>query len=316
MTAFPTSPWPDLPYAQWKDGCLTLQLWTQVVGKIRLAKAPWINHSWQVTLYPTLRGITTSPIHDAGRALQIDFDFVEHALLLQSSEGNSRRLALRPQSVAQFYAQTLGAVEELGFKVAIDEHPSEMENTARFSKDTEHAAYDPEFANRFWRVLLSSHRVFQRFRSGFLGKCSPIHFFWGSFDLAVTRFSGRRAPLHRGGSPGLPDDVTREAYSHEVSSAGFWPGGGPIDHASFYSYAYPEPAGFAQSRVEPAAAYYFEDFGQFLLPYDAVRTAADPDEALFAFLRSTYEAAANLGGWDRTALECEFGRPRIPRRVG
>jgi hypothetical protein len=315
MSAVGPAPWPELPYERWKDACLTLQLWTQIVGKIRLVKTPWINHSWQVTLYLTARGLTTSPIHDAGRALQIDFDFVEHALFVRSSDGGVRRIALQPRSVADFHAAALASVRELGFDVTIDGHPNEVEEPIPFSRDTKHASYDPEMANRFWRVLLSSHRVLQQFRSGFLGKCSPVHFFWGSFDLAVTRFSGRRAPLHRGGSPGLPDDVTREAYSHEVSSAGFWPGGGPIDHASFYSYAYPEPPGFAERRVQPAAAYYFEDFGQFLLPYEAVRTAADPDAALLAFLQSTYAAAADLGGWDRAALESELGRPGVPRRV-
>jgi hypothetical protein len=308
-------PWPELPFDRWEDACMTLRLWTQVVGKIRLEKTPWINHSWQVVLFPTARGLTTSPIHDGGRSLQIDFDFVDHALLLACSDGSRRKIPLAPRTVADFHAATLGAVEELGFEVAIDDRPSEIEDGIRFSEDTQHTAYDPDFAHRFSRVLLSCHRVFQEFRSGFLGKCSPIHFFWGSFDLAMTRFSGRRAPLHPGGSPLLPDDITREAYSHEVSSAGFWPGGGPIDHASFYCYAYPEPAGFAKYPVEPAAAYYYEDFGQFLLPYDAVRTAKDPDATLFAFLRSTYAAAADLGGWDRAALECEFGQPGVPRSV-
>jgi hypothetical protein len=305
--------WPALGYEP--ELCLTLRLWTQVVGKIRLAKTPWINHSWHVVLYPTVRGLTTSPIHDGARTLQLDFDFVEHALVARSAEGEERRVPLKPRTVADFYGAVLAAVRGLGFEVELDPHPSELPDGIPFPEDTVHRAYDPDFANRHWRVLLASHRVLQRFRSGFLGKVSPIHFFWGSFDLAVTRFSGRRAPLHPGGSPGLPDDVTREAYSHEVSSAGFWPGSDPILYPAFYSYAYPEPDGFAERRPQPAAAEYNADLGQFLLPYEAVRSAADPDAALLAFLESTYAAAADTGGWDRAALECELGQPGVPRRV-
>ncbi len=307
------TPWPALGYEP--ELCLTLRLWTQVVGKIRLSKTPWINHSWHVVLYPSVRGLTTSPIHDGLRTLQIDFDFVEHVLVARSAEGDERRVPLRPRTVADFHGAVLRAVHELGFDARIDEHPSEMPEGLPFSKDTVHSAYDPDFANRLWRVLLSSHRVLQLFRSAFVGKVSPVHFFWGSFDLAVTRFSGRRAPLHPGGSPGLPDDVTREAYSHEVSSAGFWPGSDPILYPAFYCYAYPEPEGFSERRAQPAAAGYNDDLGQFLLPYEAVRTAADPDAALMAFLESTYAAAAELGRWDRAALECEVGRPGVPRRV-
>ena len=307
--------WPTLGYEP--ELCMTLRLWTQIVGKIRLESTPWINHSWQVVLYPTVRGLTTGPMHPerpGGRALQIDFDFLEHALVARSADGGERRVALEPRTVADFYAAVLEAVGELGFDVSIDEHPSELPEGIPFSEDNVHAAYDPDFAERLWRVLLSSHRVLQRFRSAFIGKVSPVHFFWGSFDLAVTRFSGRRAPLHPGGSPGLPDDVTREAYSHEVSSAGFWPGSDPIDYPAFYSYAYPEPEGFAERVVRPAKAAYNEDLGQFLLPYEAVRSARDPDAALMDFLQSTFEAAAELGRWDRE-LECELGRPGVPRKV-
>jgi hypothetical protein len=285
------------------------------VGKIRLAKTPWINHSWHVVLYPTVRGLTTSPIPDGVRTLQLDFDFVEHDLIARSAEGGERRVELKPRTVADFYGAVLAAVAELGFDVHIDPHPSEMPEGVPFPEDTRHKAYDPDFANRLWRVLLSSHRVLQRFRSGFLGKVSPVHFFWGSFDLAVTRFSGRGAPRHPGGSPGLPDEVVREAYSHEVSSAGFWPGSDPILYPAFYSDAYPVPEGFSARRVQPSAGGYSAYLGQFLIPYEAVRTAADPDEALMAFLQSTYAAAAETGRWDRAALECDLGRPGVCRPV-
>lgn len=309
-------PWPALPYSEWSDTCETLRLWTQIVGKVRLAKAPWLNHSWHVVLYPTVRGLSTSPIHDAdGRALQIDFDFLAHALVLRSSDGSERRVELRPRTVADFRAATLGALGELGFEVSIHDVPSEIPDGIPFSQDETHRSYDADYAQRFWRVLLSSHRVFERFRTSFLGKCSPTHFFWGSFDLAVTRFSGRRAPLHPGGIPNLPDAVTREAYSHEVSSAGFWPGGGPLDRAAFYSYAYPATDDYGTARVEPAEAFFDEAAGEYFLPYDAVRAERDPDAALLAFLHSTYEAAARTGDWDREALECELGRPAIPRPV-
>ena len=313
-----SSAWPALAYEP--ELCQTLQLWTQVVGKVRLALTPWVNHSWHVVLLPTVRGLGTPPIHAPalhpdGRALQLDFDFVQHALLARSTAGGERRIPLQPGSVADFHRAVLTAVDELGFPVRIHGRPSEMPEGIPFAEDTAQRPYDPDYASRLWRALLASERVLQRFRSSFVGKCSPVHFFWGSFDLAVTRFSGRRAPLHPGGSPGLPDEVTREAYSHEVSSAGFWPGSDPIDHPSFYSYAYPEPEGFSERPVTPAAAAYHPDLGQFLLPYEAVRTAGDPDAVLLGFLRSTYQAAADLGGWDRPALECEPGRPGVPRRV-
>jgi hypothetical protein len=304
--------WPELPYAAWKDTCATLHLWTQIVGKIRLAQTPWINHSWHVTLYLTVRGLTTSPIPYRGGAFQIDFDFVEHVLWIRTSEGHSRQLMLAPRPVAEFHAELFAALVDLDIRIAILPMPCEIPDAIPFDRDTVHAAYDRDYAHRFWRILLTTHEVFTCFRSGFIGKVSPVHFFWGSFDLAVTRFSGRPAPPHPGGVPHLPDAVAREAYSHEVSSAGFWPGGGPIDDAAFYSYAYPAPDGFADAPVRPSAAFFSKDLGEFVLPYDAVRTAPNPESALLAFLDSTYDAAASLGRWDRAALECargEAGRP-------
>jgi len=305
--------WPELPYAAWKDTCATLQLWTQIVGKVRVALMPWLNHSWHVTLRVTARGLATPLISTATQDFQIEFDFIDHTLWVRTADGHARQVMLRPASVAAFFADLMIALDELGISVRIDEMPNEIPDAMPFSQDRVHASYDPDYANRFWRVLLRAHDVFSRFRTAFLGKASPVHFFWGSFDLAVTRFSGRRAPPHPGGIPHLPDAVVREAYSHEVSSAGFWPGGGPIDHAAFYSYAYPAPEGFASGSVRPAQAFFSKDLGEFLLPYDAVRTAPDPDAALMDFLQSTYEAAANAAGWDRTSLECaqgEIGKPR------
>jgi hypothetical protein len=305
--------WPALPYENWKDGCTTLHLWTQIVGKIRLAQTPWVNHSWHVTLYVTSRGLTTSPIPCDGRAFQIDFDFIDHALLIQTSNGEERRLALEPQPVAEFHDGLMAALAELGIRVRIHGSPNEVVNPIPFRKDREHTAYDPDYAQRFWRVLLQADRLFKQFRTRFQGKVSPVHFFWGSFDHAVTRFSGRKAPPHSGGIPNLPDDVTREAYSHEVSSAGFWPGGGAIDYPAFYSYAYPTPEGFAATLVRPEAAFFHERMGEFILPYDAVRNAAAPDETLLDFLQTTYEAAANAASWGRAALEYPPGGPRPAR---
>lgn len=299
----PPSSWPELPYAAWADTCTTLHLWTQVVGKVRLAKSPWVNHSWHVTLYVTARGLTTSPIPDAQRPFQIDLDFIDHRLLVSVSDGQMRTLPLVPMSVADFYDKLMGMLGELGIPARIHETPNEVLDPIPFSQDRVHASYDAEYANRYWRVLLQADRVLKAFRARFTGKCSPVHFFWGSNDLAVTRFSGRPAPVHPGGVPYLPDPVTREAYSQEVSSAGFWPGGGPIEHAAFYSYAYPVPAGFGNSRVPPAEAYFHDSLGEFILPYEAVRTSDDPDATLLAFLQSTYEAAADSAGWDRTSLE-------------
>jgi hypothetical protein len=307
--------WPELPYAAWRDTSETLQLWTQIVGKIRLAKTPWLNHSWHVALYVTPRGLTTSPIPDGAQTFQIDFDFVDHVLRIVTSDGAQKQLPLMPQSVAEFYAAVMAALAALGIDVSIDETPNELPAPIRFSQDTQHASYDPDAARRFSQVLVNADRVFKQFRTAFLGKASPVHFFWGSFDLAVTRFSGRRAPPHPGGVPHLSDDVAREAYSHEVSSAGFWPGGGVIDYPAFYSYAYPVPDGFAAARVRPDAAFFSKELGEFILPYDAVRAAGNPDETLLEFLQSTYEAAADAAKWDRDALECAMGRAGMPRKL-
>jgi hypothetical protein len=315
MSHSPEVPWPELPTADWRDTYATLQLWTQIVGKIRLVRSPWLNHSWHVALYVTARGLTTSPIPDGARIFQIDFDFIDHVLRISTSDGGERQFALAGLSVASFYAAVMAALAELGIHVDIDEMPNELPEPIRFSLDNKHASYDPDAVQRFFQILVNADRVFRQFRTGFLGKASPVHFFWGSFDLAVTRFSGRRAPRHPGGVPHLPDDVAREAYSHEVSSAGFWPGSGAIDYPAFYSYAYPVPAGFSTTPVRPSAAFFSEALGEFVLPYDAVRTAAEPDQALLDFLQSTYDAAANAAKWDRDALECSLGQPGVVRQI-
>jgi hypothetical protein len=311
----PQLPWPELPTAAWRETYATLHLWTQIAGKIRLVRAPWLNHSWHVALYVTARGLTTSPIPDGTRTFQIDFDFIDHALRISTSGGATREFALAGQSVASFYAAVMAALADLGIHIEIDEMPNELPDPIRFSQDTRHAAYDPDAVRRFFQILVGADRVFKQFRTGFLGKASPVHFFWGSFDLAVTRFSGRRAPRHPGGVPHLSDDVACEAYSHELSSAGFWPGSGAIDYPAFYAYAYPEPAGFRTAQVRPSAAFFSEALGEFILPYDAMRTAADPDQALLEFLQSTYDAAANAAKWDRDALECPLGQPGVVRKV-
>ena len=306
--------WPELPYAAWRDSCATLQLWTQIVGKVRLALTPWLNHSWHVTLYVTARGLTTGPIPHGGRSFAIEFDFIDHVLWLRGSDGHFRQIVLRPMPVAEFYADVMHAHAGLGIAVRINTMPNEIADAVPFPDDRVHASYDRDYANQFWRVLAASHQVFAHFRTGFLGKASPVHFFWGGPDLAVTRFSGRSAPPHPGGVPNLPDAVAREAYSHEVSSAGFWPGGGAIDYAAFYSYAYPAPEGFAAAKVRPGAAFWSKDLSEFILPYDAVRTASEPETALMEFLQSTYETAADLAKWDRAGLECalgEVGRVRV-----
>jgi hypothetical protein len=308
--------WPELPLTAWRDTYATLQLWTQIVGKVRLTLTPWLNHSWSVALYVTLRGLGTGPIPLDGRDLAIDFDFLDHVLWLGTSDGRFRQIMLRPVSVAEFYGEVMEALGVLGVSVRIDQMPNEIESAVPFSQDRAHAAYDPNFANRFFRILAATRRVFAHFRTGFLGKASPVHFFWGSFDLAVTRFSGRPAPLlTASGTPGLSLAVAREAYSREVSSAGFWPGGGPIDYPAYYSYAYPEPKGFAAAKVRPGAAFYFNDYGQFILPYETVRTASDPEATLMEFLQSTYDAAADLGQWDRAALDCQLGEKGKVRRT-
>jgi hypothetical protein len=311
----PADLWPALDYASWRDTALTLQLWTQIVGKIRLALTPWVNHSWQVPLYVSARGLTTGPIPAPNKEIvELEFDFLAHRLLLRTSRGAESAIDLPGQSVAEFYVRTLDALRRMGVAVTINEMPNEMPNPIRFAEDRAHASYDAAAVHRFWRVLVQADRVFKLFRSGFLGKVSPVHFFWGSFDLAVTRFSGRKAPPHPGGVPHLPDAVAREAYSHEVSSAGFWPGSDAFPRAAFYSYAYPEPPGYRTRSVTPGAA-FDPSLGEYILPYDALRAARDPDALLLDFLGSTYAAAADGGGWDRAALECALGEPGKVRPI-
>jgi hypothetical protein len=289
---------PALPYHSWKDTQTTLHMWTQVVGKIRLKLTPLVNHWWNVPLYVTARGLTTSPMPYGNRTVEISFDFIAHKLRLETCESQVEEFALRPQSVADFYQLVMAALARLGTPVEIWTTPCEVSEPMPFEKDEQHASYDAEAAHRFWRILVWVDTVMKRFRAPFTGKVSPVHFFWGSFDLAVTRFSGRKAPERPGA-----DAITREAYSHEVSSAGFWPGGGDISGPAFYSYAAPEPDGFAQAQARPAAAFYHPQMKEFLLMYDDIRTAAAPERLLLDFFQSTYEAAANLGQWDRARLE-------------
>ncbi|MDY6898229.1 MAG: DUF5996 family protein [Cyanobacteriota bacterium] len=296
-----TEAFPSLPSKSWQETSSTLQLWTQVIGKIRMELTPLINHWWNVTLYVTSRGLTTSSIPYETRSFQIDFDFIAHELCISTSDGERRTFALKPYSVAEFYQKTMDALSSLDIKVKIWTMPQEVSNPIKFEEDTKHASYDPEYAHRFWQVLLQSNRVFTQFRSRFMGKVSPTHFFWGSFDLALTRFSGRKAPKHPGVS-GMPDFITHEAYSHEVSSCGFWPGGGGVE-PFFYSYAYPEPEGFKDYKIQPEGAYFHKDIHEFVLPLETLRLSDNPDETLLSFLQSTYEAAAVLGKWDREALE-------------
>ncbi|SEO41120.1 DUF5996 family protein [Nitrosovibrio sp. Nv6] len=298
--------WPRLPPLEgWQDTCTTLNMWAQVVGKIRLTLSPDINHSWGSTLYVTTRGLTTSPIPYGMFTFAIDFDFISHALHITTSQGNDRSFALEPMSVANFYRKTMQALAELGIEVRIFTRPVEVEVAIPFEKDEQHASYDANAASLFWHALVQTDCVFKDFRARFIGKVSPVHFFWGGIDLAVTRFSGRTAPKHPGGFPNVADRITQEAYSHEVSSAGFWPGTG-LGEAAFYSYAYPSPAGFNDYPVQPEAAYFHGKLGEFILPYEAVRTAANPPQTLLSFLQTTYEAAATLGDWDRSALEREI----------
>ncbi|MEV6796332.1 DUF5996 family protein [Streptomyces sp. NPDC051320] len=293
--------WPSAPLEEWTETRNTLHMWTQIVGKVRLAQAPMVNHWWQVPLYVSTRGLTTSAIPYGDRTFEMEFDFCDHHLHVRSSDGSECRVPLEPKSVAAFHHETLAALDALGIEVTFRPTPVEVESAVPFPEDTEHASYQPDHVRRFWEQLTSAQRVLTEFRSRFIGKVSPVHFFWGAMDLAVTRFSGRPAPPHPGGAPNLADRVMLEAYSHEVSSCGFWPGGSA--EGSFYSYAYPEPAGYARYPVRPSAAAYSVDAGEFLLPYKAVRTADDPDRALLEFLQSTYEAAADLARWDRNALE-------------
>lgn len=306
--------WPELAYPRWRDTAATLQLWTQIVGKVRLALTPWVNHSWQVPFYVTARGLGSSAIPAGHEIMEFEFDFIEHRFVVRLSCGKERVLALEPQSVSAFYQRIMSLLDEFGIAVAINETPNEVPDPIPFSKDYIHHSYDAGAAHAFWRVLIQADRLLKHFRSGFIGKASPVHFFWGSFDLAATRFSGRPAPLHPGGVPGLPDAVTREAYSHEVSSAGFWPGNDAFPQAAFYSYAYPEPPSFRNRAVAPGA-YFNGLLGEFILPYEMVRSAADPDARVLEFLSSTYTAAAEAGGWNRTELECPLGAPREVRPI-
>jgi hypothetical protein len=307
-----TASWPDIPYAPWRETCSALHLYTQIVGKYRLARAPWVNHSWHATLYVNARGFTTGAVPDLPGSVEIGLDLLDHAVIGAASNGRSARFDLAPMSVAAFHGRFTELLRELGATAEFHGRPNEVPDPIPFVLDHAERPYDAEAATRFFRACVCVDRVLTRFRTSFLGKVSPVHLFWGSFDMAVTRFSGRSAPLHPGGVPGLPDDVTCEAYSHEVSSAGFWPGGG-VDFPAFYSYAYPVPRGFGEAAVAPEAAYFDTTLGEFVLPYDAVRRSSDPDATLMAFLESTYRAAADLGGWDRRRLECATGVPRRPR---
>ena len=305
-----TRDWLPLRFAEWADTCQTLHLWTQVVGKTRMALEPWVNHSWHVPLYVSARGLSTSAVPCATGRVEIEFDFIEHQLLMRTSDGGSRQLPLVPRSVAAFYREYMRLLRELGIDVRIWTQPVELADAIRFERDEQHASYDAAAAQRFWRVLSEADAVMKRFRSGFVGKASPVHFFWGSFDHAVTRFSGRPAPLHPGGVPNLADRVVQEAYSQEVSSCGFWPGNAQVD-AIFYSYAYPEPPGYSAAAM-PDGAFYHPELREFVLPYEQVRTAPDPERLLLDFFDRTYAAAADQGQWDRKALERKQGRTATP----
>jgi hypothetical protein len=307
--------WPELDWNHWRETAIGMQLRAQVVGKVRLALTPWLNHSWHVPFYLTVRGWTTSAIPCGSSILQIDFDLIGDAVTFATSDGATRSIPLAAGTIADFHGEVVAALKALGAASDFDGSPSEMPGYPPFAEDREQRPYDAEAARKFWRALIQVQRVFYRFRTGFLGKASPIHLFWGSFDLAATRFSGRAAPKHPGGMPGLPDNVACEAYSHEEASVGFWPGSDAFPHAAFYAYAYPEPAGYAEARVAPDQAAWNPDMREFILPYAAVRAAPDPDAALLAFCQSTYDAAADLANWDRDALECPIGHPRVPRQV-
>ncbi len=309
------SDWPDLDAKQWHDTAAALHLYSQILGKYRLAHTPWVNHSWHATLYVTGTGLTTGPVPDPGGPITLGFDFIHHRFVAEDAEGRKESFPLRAMSVSRFLDNVSAAIGVLGGTPDIHGRPNEIPEPVPFADDHAERPYDAEAVRRYHVALLKMVPVFERFRTAFVGKVSPVHLFWGSFDLAVTRFSGRPAPLHPGGIPNLPDEITREAYSHEVSSAGFWPGGGGVEKASFYSYAYPTPEGFSAATVEPGGARWRDDLGEFVLGYDDVRRSSDPEEALLAFLFSTYEAAAESGGWERDRLECGIGRPRIPREI-
>ena len=302
----PRDVWPELPLPeQWQEAYTTVHMWTQVVGKVRLELSPWINHSWGSALYVTTRGIETSPVPYGTGTFNMAFDFVDHALAITTSKGEQRAFALKPMPVADFYRKTMQLLRELGIDVRIFSRPVEVEEAIRFEDDEQHSAYDDDAIHRCWLALVQADRVFKLFRARFTGKVSPVHFFWGAFDLAVTRFSGRAAPLHPGGAPNCADWVMQEAYSHELASVGFWPGAG-LGEAAFYAYAYPEPNGFRTQKIDPDAAYFSDTLGEYILPYEAVRTAEVPDQALLVFLQSTYENAADLAHWDRPAFEHRF----------
>ncbi|HUQ34025.1 MAG TPA: DUF5996 family protein [Pyrinomonadaceae bacterium] len=290
--------WPSLPLEEWKDTYATLHMWTQIVGKIRLMQSPRINHFWQVPLYVTACGLTTTPIPHGARSFELEFDFINHHLLISTNDGIRETIKLKSRSVADFYKELMTLLSSMKLEVKINARPDEVPDPIPFAEDQTHASYDPEYANRFWRILVQSDRVFKEFRSRFIGKCSPVHFFWGSFDLAVTRFSGRLAPPRP-----EADAITREAYSHEVISHGFWPGSGNVTAPAFYSYTAPEPAGLPEAAIRPASAYYNRETSGFVLLYDEVRQAVSPDDTLMEFLQSTYEAGANLAKWDRSSLE-------------
>lgn len=310
-----TTAWPEIPYTPWRDTCSALHLYAQIVGKYRLARTPWINHSWQASLYVNARCFTTGIVPDGHGGIEVAFDLVDHRVVATNSDARTGQFSLTPGTVAGFHDRFRELIAGVGGNADFHGFPNELPDPVPFADDLADRPYDADAVNRFFRACVSVDRVLKRFRTSFLGKVSPVHLFWGSFDLAVTRFSGRRAPMHPGGIPGLPDPITCEAYSHEVSSAGFWPGGGPIDFPAFYSYAYPGPPGFADAPVSPQAAYFDKSLGEFLLPYEDVRRSDNPEAALTAFLQSTYDAAARLGEWDRASLECAEGVPGIPRAL-
>jgi uncharacterized protein DUF5996 len=307
--------WPDIPYEPWRETCTALHLYTQIVGKYRLARTPWVNHSWHATLYVNARGLTTSLIPDGAVGVEIAFDLLDHAIIGATTGGRKAGFPLGPMSVADFHTSFSDLIRQLGGDPRFDGRPNEVPDPVPFRDDRRTRPYDAEAVTRFFQAIVAINRVLNRFRTGYIGKVSPVHFFWGSFDLAVTRFSGRPAPLHPGGVPALPDEVTREAYSHEVSSAGFWPGGGGTNFPAFYSYAYPAPKRFNDAQPTPKEAHFDQSLGEFLLPYEAVRKSGDPEKSLIAFLESTYSAAADLGGWDREALECPIGELLRPRQL-
>ncbi len=305
--------WADIPYQPWRETCTALHLYLQIVGKYRLARTPWVPHSWHATFYVNARGLTTSLVPDGPGGIEIVFDLLDHVVGGAATDGRRAAFPLSPMTVADFHERFIDLLRSIGGTPKFDGRPNEVPDPIPFAEDRAERPYDAKAVMRFFHAMVAVDRVLKYFRTGYLGKVSPVHLFWGSFDLAVTRFSGRPAPLHPGGIPALPDAVTREAYSHEVSSAGFWPGGAGVDFPAFYSYAYPAPTGFADASISPEAAYFEKRLGEFVLPYDAVRTSSDPEAILMAFLQSTYTAAADLGGWDRAALECELGIPLRPR---